>query len=376
MCEKEFENFFILLIRCITSRTLRPIRGNYSESLTSILVTTFTGLYAFWLLDRCQDIFLDDNIGVTIKIMNALMFEGILQYILKNLGGAVYHKQFIILTNWIEDLYKVREENEVIREIVENETKKALKFCITSYKIYIYLMYTGSFALFMGLFLNDAILIQIRNFDIDSNSWTYHMIQMVSIVIIARWHCLADAAIIFIGIYIIIYVNIVNRMIKSLTTDPAKVTLCPDLLIGTLKKHVKILEIFGHFNDAIKLISLLQLTLSLFMLLTLLFGLQVNSMELSIYLPFICVMVQLFILCCFGEFIQSRTEDIFQNLYLTNWHEMNLKDQKVIYFMLINSLNAIGLKAGGMYNISLVGFVQILKLSFSFSAMMITFTKK
>ncbi|GAB0095702.1 hypothetical protein DMENIID0001_111160 [Sergentomyia squamirostris] len=150
---------------------------------------------------------------------------------------------------------------------------------------------------------------------------------------------------------------------------------CPDILERIIKKHLELIRMFDYFNDSVKFLSLVQLILTTILFITILMSVQVYRDEYIMYLFFTTVQLELFFLSVFGELIKSESERIFSNLYQTTWYDLSFKDRKAILFMMTITSQPLGLKAAGLYEISLMGFVQILKASLTYSAVILTFTE-
>ncbi|GAB0095286.1 Odorant receptor [Sergentomyia squamirostris] len=273
-----------------------------------------------------------------------------------------------------EGLHVKRDDNNYVQKIIDAELMKTIKFGNIFFRAYNLLFFSALVALTITYNLHNMIVIDIPNIKAEDYEIFYQIMQAGSPFIAAVWNGLADFAIIFIGLCMLSFIKIINKMITSLTVEEIMID-CPDLLLRTMKKHVELIQVLGVFNDGLKLMSFIQIIMSVIMYLVMMFAMQLRNSEYSLYLMFFCVLVQLFLLCFFGEMIKSETEVIFWNLYLTNWYEMNLTDQKIILLMMMNSRNEIGLKAAGIYDVSLMAFVQILKMSLSYSAVILTFTK-
>ncbi|XP_059608092.1 odorant receptor 85b-like [Phlebotomus argentipes] len=283
-----------------------------------------------------------------------------------------HHDKFSALVDWIKELHVVKEENGLIRNIVDQKIAEALKCCKLFFKVWLSI-FLLSLICALASISTRYIYIFLPNFEADSNYITYQLLQAFFLSYAVVWTCCADASLVFIGIYILFFMKIINAMIKNLDSAESKENRS-DLLIQIVKKHVKLLEILNMFNDAIAIISLIQLVMSTIIFLSLFFAFQVYK-EFFMYTIIPTMMIQLALLCIFGEMIRTENENIFQNLYQTNWYEFSVKEQKIVLLMMMNSCNEIGLKAAGMYDISLVTLVQITKLSFSYSAIILTFYK-
>uniref|UniRef100_A0A240SYL9 Uncharacterized protein n=1 Tax=Phlebotomus papatasi TaxID=29031 RepID=A0A240SYL9_PHLPP len=160
------------------------------------------------------------------------------------------------------------------------------------------------------------------------------------------------------GIHVMKAINTINDLIKVLD-DKEAANQCENILIIIHKKHSQIINILSTLNEIIYSISLVQLFTSTFMFLVLFTSARTQPMEIVFYLFMLCVVSQLFLLCAFGEVIFSKTQDIFTELYLTKWYDMNLNNQRAILMMMQMAKAPYGLKAGGMFDINMYTFIQV-----------------
>uniref|UniRef100_A0A240SXV7 Odorant receptor n=2 Tax=Lutzomyia longipalpis TaxID=7200 RepID=A0A240SXV7_LUTLO len=91
------------------------------------------------------------------------------------------------------------------------------------------------------------------------------------------------------------------------------------------------------------------------------------------YIIFVLIVSQQLIYCIFGQLIFTETEKISDRLYLTKWYDMKREDKQFLLLMMMMSSRPFGLKAAGMYAINIVLFVKIMKLCFSYYAILYTF---
>uniref|UniRef100_A0A3F2ZEP1 Odorant receptor n=1 Tax=Phlebotomus papatasi TaxID=29031 RepID=A0A3F2ZEP1_PHLPP len=180
-----------------------------------------------------------------------------------------------------------------------------------------------------------------------------------------------ECILVTIGFYFIALLNVFHDMIKHL--DKPNVENKKQFLRTIYTFHCAILKKFEIFNNVYFYVFTMQAgSSSLFiMLIFYIIRLKMNL----IFVPLLLgIFLQFGLLCIFGEFIFSKSEKIFTDLYLTKWYEFDLSDQKVFLIMMCISQYPFGLKAAGMYDINIIMFVQVVKAGFSFCAILYTFT--
>uniref|UniRef100_A0A240SYM0 Odorant receptor n=1 Tax=Phlebotomus papatasi TaxID=29031 RepID=A0A240SYM0_PHLPP len=144
-----------------------------------------------------------------------------------------------------------------------------------------------------------------------------------------------------------------------------------DLKIITVR-FCELIENVKLFNDVISFSSFVQLVTSALMSFLVFFFTRLSPENPVGYFLGFCIVLQLFLPCLFGEFIKIRMERLSTTLYLTNWYDLKLKDQKSFLIVLGMIQREYGLKAAGLYNINIYTFIQIMKMAFSWCAFMFT----
>uniref|UniRef100_A0A240SY88 Odorant receptor n=1 Tax=Phlebotomus papatasi TaxID=29031 RepID=A0A240SY88_PHLPP len=359
------ESFFRIFKFCVTSRILQKLHGEPRYGAIFIILTVYSIFFCYCVIKNFIEILSDKDIETLQIIFTILMFLGYGQLLLKNFAGAPFYREFQSLVDFIETLHSTKEDNIVVQEIVSEEIAKAMKYSLLFFKLYNNL---GTFSViaFIGTITwKDYTIISIPVLHSTEYRFIYHSIQNMTLVIAALWNGLSDTAIVIIGLYIVHFLKVINKMIKSLD-NVDKVKQCPDLLIHILKKHLKIIKILRTFNESVKFMSFVQLFMSTILFLTMIATMQLYKTDVSIECIFATLITQLTFLCLFGEQIRSETVAVFNNLYLTNWYKMSLSHQKFLLIMMINARKEIGLKAAGMGSFSV--FAHTLALNNSYSS--------
>uniref|UniRef100_A0A240SXQ3 Odorant receptor n=2 Tax=Lutzomyia longipalpis TaxID=7200 RepID=A0A240SXQ3_LUTLO len=181
---------------------------------------------------------------------------------------------------------------------------------------------------------------------------------------------LSECTMIFIGIYFIGALNILSDVIGKLNESPNIQSAGNLLLPAILSLHVEILTKFDDFCQVFFFAFTIQLQTSVILILFNFYLLMQSIMNFFYWATLCSIFAQFALFCFFGQIIFNRSERIFTDLYQTKWYEMEISEKKALLLMMKNSQNAFGLKAAGMYDINMLMFVQVVKMSFSYCTIM------
>lgn len=166
-----------------------------------------------------------------------------------------------------------------------------------------------------------------------------------------------DLAILFVGMEFICATVIINDIIHSIQNniqdESSKIKLIT-------KRHCDIITNINLFKDILFHISFSQLATNTMMLLLLFSCIRLNIEPIMGIVPIIFVMSELFLLCYFGEIIQTSMENLSESLYQTNWYDLSLNDQTSFLIVLGMMQRTYGLKAAGLYKINLYTYIQVI----------------
>ncbi|XP_038120528.1 odorant receptor 67d [Culex quinquefasciatus] len=112
-------------------------------------------------------------------------------------------------------------------------------------------------------------------------------------------------------------------------------------------------------------------------------ALQAGTLLLTIFLAYICGYVQALSIfmalifqltqyCALGTIVTAKNDQMINDIYEIGWHRLDKPQQQMVAFMLHRAQNAKELSVGGVAPLNLVTYVQIMKTTYSFLAMLIT----
>uniref|UniRef100_A0A3F2ZDC2 Odorant receptor n=1 Tax=Lutzomyia longipalpis TaxID=7200 RepID=A0A3F2ZDC2_LUTLO len=300
------------------------------------------------------------------------MFASVILILLAYTQGNV--KILLILLNvdgideiiqWFHSLHQDH-ENELISKVYDENLRKIVN--IVKWAIRIITIGYGLGATCIALFYMTTNQLYFKvPFIEESQKLAHRLAGPFTVYYNTLSVYLTDSTMIFIGIYFVGALDILNDLIGKFnesTNIPSVGILLPKII----SLHFGILDKFGEFCEIFKFILFFELIDGTGFLLFNFYLIAQSENYLFFWSTFTCVYSQFVLFCLFGQIISNKSERIFTDLYLTKWYEMEIKDQKAILLMMKISQNEFGLKAGGMYDIDLILLVNVTKLCFSCTA--------
>ncbi|GAB0087732.1 hypothetical protein DMENIID0001_020750 [Sergentomyia squamirostris] len=315
---------------------------------------------------------------VFLTLLYFMTAVGILQMLIKSYISTYCHHHYMTMVNWMRREYnEIEVKGTIMREIIEKNIHLAFNQSRTIVMLYVIVFLLAPLGYMITVIIRDGlhavIIIPYVPYDHPHAKLIYYSVELPYTFLAGFLSGIGDSTTIISGIHVMKAIDTVNELI-ALLDDKEKANQCPNLLIHIHKKHAEIIRILFTLNEIIYIISLVQLFTSTSMFLVLFTSAKTQPFEIVFYIFMLCVVSQLLLLCAFGEMIFSKTQNIFTKLYLTRWYDMSLANQKIILMMMRMSEAPYGLKAGGMYDLNLYTFIQIVKMAISYCAIIITLT--
>ncbi|XP_059622546.1 odorant receptor 4-like [Phlebotomus argentipes] len=296
--------------------------------------------------------------GLNMNFITSLMvFFGYFQMSGKILMGSFEKQSFQQLFDWISSLYKHRESDPVLQLIME----KHLVYSIKTWKFL--LKWVGSAFLATSLLtaLNmrpDSLGFVIRIPFLEPHIFYEEIVflaQILLVVVASRTMILIDSSVFFVGLHVMAALNILRDCIEILNM---KIAENADYFKTILKYHNDVIENICVLNEAIEKISFVQILSGTVLIIGNFFLIRKESDQMFAYILCVCMLGQIFLLCLFGEFIKIKLDKLSTTLYMTNWYELSVKDQKTFLIILAMAQRQYGLKAAGMYDVNIYAFIQ------------------
>ncbi|GAB0100769.1 hypothetical protein DMENIID0001_168560 [Sergentomyia squamirostris] len=195
-----------------------------------------------------------------------------------------------------------------------------------------------------------------------------HFIQVIFIIVLTPLFLLIITVMLTLGFYFVTILYIFIDSIKVLDQDLESVEV--QYIRKLHRLHLEILKKLQEFETLFSQIQIVQTATSLPLIVGGQLLLRFYPSSFIWYLICMLFVLDFFAFCVFGEFIHSKTEQIFTALYITRWYEMSLEDQMILLMMMKNTITPFTLMAAGMYNINMASFLEVMKLSFTYSAIL------
>ncbi|GAB0092574.1 hypothetical protein DMENIID0001_075800 [Sergentomyia squamirostris] len=136
--------------------------------------------------------------------------------------------------------------------------------------------------------------------------------------------------------------------------------------------HLEIYMKFKIFKEVFSTAEAAEMVASPILILSIFLNIKLSPDVPMFYCWLIVSITQFFVLCMFGQLIFIETEEIFTNLYLTRWYQMSQNNQMTILMMMKMSRKPFGLRMLGMYDINIAMFGDVVKVCFSYCAILYT----
>uniref|UniRef100_A0A240SXZ5 Odorant receptor n=1 Tax=Lutzomyia longipalpis TaxID=7200 RepID=A0A240SXZ5_LUTLO len=359
------------LIAVLTMNILSGPRKNRFLILFFILCDV--SYFYFIFLHLRETINCEININFLLPL---LIFFHLIGYGVRTFVGILKQDKIEILKKNIMCLYNENEEDEVIKQLLEKHLKDSIRIFLFLNKWAVPLYFFSAVCTSLYFRLNDDYgLMFAVPFNVPEGTFWKEILYVIQGLLIAvtSLHSLtSDLGIIFLGLQVIADLNILNDCMKLMNE---KIETEPKFLRKIIKRHCFVIENVNLLSEIISETSFLQLLSSC---LALMFGFSFLLKYMTGIGNYVIILVAATLslpICFLGEFIRVKSDELSETLCLINWYELSMKDQKIFLIVLGMAQREYGLKAAGMYSIGFYTFLKILKIAFSYSAILYSLSK-
>uniref|UniRef100_A0A3F2ZDE1 Odorant receptor n=1 Tax=Lutzomyia longipalpis TaxID=7200 RepID=A0A3F2ZDE1_LUTLO len=315
---------------------------------------------------------------LTANYIKCLLFlSGYLQIAMKVLSTFIQRKRLVPILEWSQSLHTNKDVDESTKEIIEENLFQFMKICFYIYKtMLIILVSFCALSYILSLFADGDGILYWYQFLVSSNLVYVPLAPVMQAILLGCPCCTSlyiDLCILFIGLEIMAALNILNQMIIA---EEMSIEKSCNFLKIIAKRHCEVVTIINEFNSYTSILFLMHFATTTPVLLLSFTSIQLNTNDFLGYLIIAFAWGELLLLCLFGEFIKIKTEILSQTLYLTNWYDMSVKDQKTYLLILRMMQRTSGLKAAGMYDINMNTFVQLTKAIISYCGLILTLSEQ
>uniref|UniRef100_A0A310S9J6 Odorant receptor n=1 Tax=Chrysomela lapponica TaxID=153811 RepID=A0A310S9J6_CHRLA len=153
-----------------------------------------------------------------------------------------------------------------------------------------------------------------------------------------------------------------------------------DKLVECVVHHRCVLEFAEELTSLFSYSILGQFVVSVIIICTTLFEITMVSFMsvkfFSLILYQYCMLMEIFILCYFGNEVILESNKLTNSAYHCNWRPCSMHFKENLLFFMTRSQRVLKLYAGGFFTLSLDTFVRILKSSWSYFAVLIQVNKR
>uniref|UniRef100_A0A7G3ALR9 Putative odorant receptor 83c n=1 Tax=Lutzomyia longipalpis TaxID=7200 RepID=A0A7G3ALR9_LUTLO len=293
--------------------------------------------------------------------MNSILYAiGMFLYLIKSTFGAYQRKKIHELREKIDNLFNTKEADGDLQEILEERLKYSVniwKLC-TRWGLRLVFLCTLIYGLKMRLNTKIGLIVDIPFTNITSpvRKEALLCVQAALIVLMGYVFITMELAVLFLGVPIASEMNILEDFIRI---SNEKFKLTPNFFRQLIEKHCNVFGNVNLLNEAFSEMTFIQFFSSIVVFLVAFLFLRKNTEQIENYMLCLCALMQLLPLCLLGQYIKVKTDKLSDTLYLINWYELSLKDQKTFLIILGMAQREYGLKAAGMYEVNLNTFIQV-----------------
>ncbi|XP_059608200.1 odorant receptor 94b-like [Phlebotomus argentipes] len=308
-------------------------------------------------------------------ILSTMGLVGIAQPLLKTLVIRPHRRRLYEILNWAEALHHEEISDPQLRSITQDCLTKFSEIWITIYKIGIasYILTTLGLSGTNYIRGREGIILAFP-FIPDDYAYCTEIVltvQLIAISFACAGNLYNDLSIMFVGFEIMAALDILNDYIEA---NKDCIQANANFLKAITIRYWDVISHLKMLNTTIYMMSLMQFSMSTFMTMTILLYIRMNPAKMDGYIMVMVILSQPFCLCFYGEFFRIKTDRLSTSLYLTNWYDLSLKEQKCYSIVLAMAQRPYGMKAAGLYQINMRTFIEIMKMAISYCAILYTFS--
>uniref|UniRef100_A0A3F2ZD71 Odorant receptor n=1 Tax=Lutzomyia longipalpis TaxID=7200 RepID=A0A3F2ZD71_LUTLO len=334
----------------------------------------FDVLYVYFLILHMKEtIKCDISINFLLPLLISFIMIG---YGVRMIVGILKKDKIEVLMKNIMSLYEENEEDEVIKGILENHLKDSIKvyLFLNKWTVRLFILATVCTSLYFRL-NDDYGLMYALPFNVPEGTFwkeTLFILQGFFIGISSLHYISSDLGIIFLAIQLIAEFKVLNDCMKLLNE---RIKTNPKFFRKIIERHCLVIRNANLLSDIISETAFMQLLNSCLTLLFVFSFLLKYLTGIGNYAMIIIAATLSLPICFIGEFIRVKSNELSETLWLINWYELSLKDQRIFLIVLRMAQREYGLKAAGMYSVGFYTFLKILKIAFSYSAILYSLSK-
>uniref|UniRef100_A0A7G3AES1 Odorant receptor n=1 Tax=Lutzomyia longipalpis TaxID=7200 RepID=A0A7G3AES1_LUTLO len=360
---QEFVKVKPLVDYFIALSTLDVFSGTPKSRLKIISLLVSHSFYSYFLYIHVKNsIHLEVNINLMWTFLVWILLSDYIAIMFLNIFKR---KNFHVLLENIKKMFEEEEEDEELGGILEDRLMTTLRIFnfLNRWEIRLGVILT----IFCGInfrFNPDyGLTIEIPFIVSEHILWQegQYIIQIIFGTVTAYNMMSINMAISFLGLSIIAEFNILTDYMKVLNE---KIKTDPKFFRKIIRRHCSFIENVDVINEIISESSFLQLFANCVIFL---FGFSFVMRHSYTFANYMIIFAGLMLsihVCVLGHILKMKTDRLSDSLYLTNWYDLSLDDQKTFLIILGMAQREYGLKAAGMYDVNLYTIIQVCLLDY------------
>uniref|UniRef100_A0A3F2ZEP2 Odorant receptor n=1 Tax=Phlebotomus papatasi TaxID=29031 RepID=A0A3F2ZEP2_PHLPP len=292
----------------------------------------------------------------------AIWISATLQSVVKAITGIYYKDVFEEFFEGVQELVRRRFD-----ELVEEKVKKLLRETIKLTKMIVtiqgFLFQLTALLLAFYAITTDRVFPLMYYVPFFSEIGN-HIFQWICVLLVLYTVLGGDFLFITMALHFRGELSIISEILGSFKNA--------DLLFTVHLMHRNVLKKLRIFQMIYFHLTFLQMISSVLLICLTTFMIRFHDIQVWAYAVLICALMQIFFLCLIGDILFEKASNISTALYLTKWYEMEIKDQQRILIMIAMAQKPYGIKAAGLVDVSFFTFIEIIKLSVSYCAILFT----
>uniref|UniRef100_A0A7G3AJ66 Odorant receptor n=1 Tax=Lutzomyia longipalpis TaxID=7200 RepID=A0A7G3AJ66_LUTLO len=355
---EEFVKVKPLMDYLIALSTLEVISGSTKNRLKILFLTISLVFYWYSICIHVKNsIGLQININFMWTFLLWIMFN---DYVVIMILNVFKKNKFHQLMQNIQKMFEEEEEDEELADISKNNLNFSMKvfFFVNRWEKRLACSVVIIGSTYFRFNQDYGLIMDFPYIHSNNVLWreSQYILQSIYFGLMTYTILTVNMGIIFLGLQVIAQLNILNDYIK-VTNE--KIKTDPNFFRKIIIRHCSVIENVNLLSEIISKTSFLQLFASCVVFL---FGFSFIMKSFSTFVNYSMLLAGVMLslhICIIGEFIRYKTDELSETLYLTNWHELTLKDKKTFLIILGMAQREYGLKAAGMYDVNLYTFVQV-----------------
>ncbi|XP_055589098.1 odorant receptor 67d-like [Uranotaenia lowii] len=169
-----------------------------------------------------------------------------------------------------------------------------------------------------------------------------------------------------------IFKNLLKELDDMLELDDFNERKIHESVLQVCVAHKEVIAYEEALDKSYRRVVFVQVMTSVAILSTTLFVFYM-TMQIANLLFMLAAILQLLEFCILGVTITIKNDQIVRALYDIRWYKLPVKQQRILSFILFKSQNAVEMTIGGLAELNMSTFVEIVKTIYTYFAMMIQF---